>query len=92
MSEPIEKKIWPKFFNLMLEGKKNVDVRLADFKLKDGDEILFREYCPRTKKYTGRTLVRRVKNRVHVNFSEFNTIDEIHRLGHWVMELEEVEE
>lgn len=92
MSERIEKKTWPRFFKLMLDGKKNVDVRLADFKLVDGDEILFREYDPRTKKYTGRSIVRRVKNHEHVNFSGFNTIDEIHRLGHWIMELEEVEE
>ena len=87
-SEPIPKKTWPDFFELMISGKKNVDVRLADFDLKEGDEILFREYCPKSRKYTGRSILRKVKNLVFVNFSQFNTVGEILGKGHYIMEFE----
>ena len=38
-----------------------VDFRLADFDLQDGDQIRFREWDPKTQKYTGREYIKTVK-------------------------------
>lgn len=55
----IEKKIWAEAFD---EDKLlNVDFRLADFDLAEGDHIRFREWDPTTKEYTGREYVKIVK-------------------------------
>lgn len=50
------KKIWPDFFQMIIEGKKRFDVRLADFDVKEGDEVVFDEFDPKTNSYTGRTV------------------------------------
>jgi len=51
----IRKKTWPDYFQMILEGKKKFDIRLADFDVKKGDVIVFEEFDPKTKSYTGRT-------------------------------------
>ncbi|MBI3335582.1 MAG: DUF3850 domain-containing protein [Candidatus Portnoybacteria bacterium] len=56
----IEKKVWPKYFQLILDGKKKYELRLADFECKDGDELVLREWDPKTKQYTGREAVKKV--------------------------------
>jgi hypothetical protein len=55
----IEKKIWPEMFEV--DKELPVDFRLADFKLKDGDKIRYREWDPQTKQYTGREYTKSVK-------------------------------
>ena len=45
----IHKKIWPKWFNLIKKGKKNVEFRLADFKLKEGDTLVLKNGIQRGK-------------------------------------------
>ena len=56
----IEKKTWPDYFKAILDGKKNFDVRLQDFECASGDTIVFREWDPETKEYTGRVLEKKV--------------------------------
>lgn len=43
------------------DQKLPVDFRIADFNLKDGDLIRFREWDPKTKKYSGREYIKTVK-------------------------------
>ena len=52
----IKKKCWPDYFQQIMNGKKNVEVRLADFELKDGDVLILEEYDPDTSTYTGRKI------------------------------------
>lgn len=56
----IEKKTWPEYFQLILDGKKTYDLRLADFECKEGDILLLREWDPVIKKYTGREIEKEV--------------------------------
>ena len=56
----VEKKTWPEMFELVLSGKKTFDARVADFNIKPGDTLLLREWNPKTKKYTGRKLKKKV--------------------------------
>ena len=52
----IRKKTWPEFFEAVASGKKNFDVRLNDFEVKEGDTLVLEEWSPKTNAYTGRTI------------------------------------
>ncbi|OHA01453.1 MAG: hypothetical protein A3H71_02255 [Candidatus Sungbacteria bacterium RIFCSPLOWO2_02_FULL_48_13b] len=57
----IEKKIRPEFFRLVKPRKKNVETRLADFKISAGDVLILKEWDPKKKNFTGRVLRRKVR-------------------------------
>lgn len=57
----IEKKILPEYFRLIKSHKKNVETRLADFKISAGDNLVLKEWDPKKKQYTGRSLRRKVR-------------------------------
>ena len=82
----IVKKTWSKYFLLMAEGKKKVDIRLADFKINIGDEIHFMEYDPIKAEYTGRKIIKKVKRLNKVHLTDFHSLEEIHEKGHWIIE------
>jgi len=83
----IKKKTWPEQFQKMLDGKKNTDLRLADFEIKEGDILILEEYNPKTKQYTGRLIKKKVKNLNKVNLMEFHSAENIKKFGHYVIEL-----
>ncbi len=56
----IKKKTWPESFAPILSGKKGYDLRLGDFAVSEGDTIVFEEWDPTTKQYTGRSVEKRV--------------------------------
>lgn len=56
----IKKKIWPEYFEAVVSGKKKYELRLNDFTVHDGDTLLLEEWDPRTAKYTGRKIKKRV--------------------------------
>jgi hypothetical protein len=84
----IKKKTWPELFQRILDGKKNVDLRLADFDMQEGDILILEEYDPNTKSFTGRTVKKTVKNLNRVRLTDFNSSEDIEKYGHWVIELE----
>lgn len=52
--------MWPESYELVLTGQKTYDLRLADWSIKPGDTILFREWDPKIKEYTGRCMEKKV--------------------------------
>ena len=56
----IEKKIWPKYFEEVLSGKKNFEVRLADWEISEGDILVLREWDLKKKEYTGRQIEKEI--------------------------------
>lgn len=58
MSIIIEKKCWPEYFDLVKSGQKTYDLRLADWQCKVGDTLVLKEWDPKTKKYTGRSITK----------------------------------
>jgi hypothetical protein len=56
----IKKKCWPQYFQEIVEGKKNYELRLNDFTINAGDILILEEYNTETKEYTGRTLEKKV--------------------------------
>ena len=55
-----EKKIWPEYFQLILEGKKTYELRLADFECGEGDMLILKEWDPDSKAFTGREVKKKV--------------------------------
>jgi len=82
----IHKKIWPKWFKLMKTGKKNVEFRLADFKIKPGDILVLDEWDPKKKKYTGKSLKKRIKRVTKINPFDFYKIGAIKKCGCYLIE------
>ena len=56
----IKKKTWPEYFELILSGKKKYDMRVNDFDVREGDMLVFEEWDPKTREYTGRKLEKEV--------------------------------
>lgn len=56
----IKKKMWPESFDKVLSGDKTYDLRLADWEVNQGDVIIFQEWDPDTRMYTGREMRKKV--------------------------------
>ncbi len=56
----IEKKVWPKFFQEILEGNKTFELRLNNFECNKGDILILKEWNPNTEEYTGREIEKKV--------------------------------
>ncbi|PIN92785.1 hypothetical protein COU54_05530 [Candidatus Pacearchaeota archaeon CG10_big_fil_rev_8_21_14_0_10_31_24] len=56
----IEKKVWPEYFQKIIDGIKTYELRLADFECNPGDILVLREWNPKAKKYTGRVIEKNV--------------------------------
>ena len=77
----IEKKVWPEYFEQIISGNKNFDLRLADFECKPGDILVLKEWNPKTKEYTGRVLEKKVTFVLKTKDVKFWTKEEIDKYG-----------
>lgn len=77
----IEKKIWPEYFEAILEGKKSFEVRLGDWSCGEGDILVLREWDPSTEEYTGRVVEKQVKYVVKTKELEFWPAEEVEKYG-----------
>ncbi len=82
----IKKKIWPKYFELVKSGKKKFELRLADFKIRVGDTLIFEEWNPKRKEYTSRKIKKKVKYVLKFNLNDFGQKKEIEKKGLYVIE------
>ncbi len=83
----IRKKIWSKYFNLVKSGKKKFEVRAADFKIREGDELILEEWNPKTKKYTGRKLKKKAKYILKFKLNKFGQEKLIKKRGLYVIQI-----
>ncbi len=81
----IEKKIWPKFFEKIMDGSKTFELRLADFECKLGDILLLREWNPETGDYTGRTIEKKVTYILKTKDVKFWSEQDIEKYGFQIM-------
>lgn len=77
----IKKKIWPEYFDDIIKGKKKFEIRLADFDLEEGDILVLREYNPKTKKYTGREIKKKVAFLTKFGLTKFHNLRDIKKFG-----------
>lgn len=87
-SRRIHKKVWPDLFRLLQTKRKNVEIRLADFKLRQGDVLVLEEWNPKTRKYTGRSVERKVGMLLKFNLTKWNPIADIKKFGHYLIWLD----
>jgi ribosomal protein S17 len=83
----IEKKCWTEFFEKVLSGEKNFEVRLADFECQMGDILVLREWDPKTKEYTGRQIEKTVGFVLKTKNLPFWSKKEVDKYGYMVMGL-----
>ncbi|TSC67589.1 MAG: ASCH domain protein [Parcubacteria group bacterium Gr01-1014_73] len=85
----IKKKIWPEYFEAIVSGKKKFELRLADFTVNEGDTLVLEEWDPKTKKYTGRKIEKRVSYVLKFKTDElFWSKEEIEKHGLQIISLE----
>lgn len=83
----IKKKIWPEYYNLIKSGKKKFELRLADFKIREGDTLILEEYDPKKKEYTGRKINKKVKYVLKFSLDKFGQKEKIEKKGLYVIQL-----
>ncbi len=84
----ITKKVWSEYFQKIVAGTKMYEVRLADFACKPGDVLVLREWDPKTKKYTGRQLEKKVTYVSKTKNFPFWSKEEVGKYGYQVIGLE----
>lgn len=56
----IKKKVWPEYFEKILQDKKKFELRLNDFEIGEGDILVLEEWSLKQKDYTGRKIEKKV--------------------------------
>jgi ASC-1-like (ASCH) protein len=82
----IKKKVWPDYFKLIKSGKKKFELRLADFKVKEGDILILEEWDPKKKEYTGRKIRRKIKYILKFKLNDFDQEKEIKKKGIYILQ------
>jgi ribosomal protein S17 len=77
----IEKKTWPGAFEKIVSGEKTFDARIDNFDIKKGDLLVLKEWDPKTKKYTGRTLEKKVTFVLKTKTSKFWEKEDLKKYG-----------
>jgi len=85
----IKKKTWPEIFEAIKSGKKRFEIRVADFKLKEGDTLILKEWDPKTGKYTGRKIEKKVGYVLRYRLDNFGQKDLIEKHGLYAIQLED---
>jgi hypothetical protein len=81
----IAKKTWPELFQKILVGEKTFDARIADFACSLGDILIFKEWDPKTKQYTGRIIEKKITYIFKTKEASFWQKDELERYGLQIM-------
>ncbi len=89
LNREIKKKIWPEYFEKVLKDVKKFELRLADFEVKEGDILILEEFNPMAKKYTGRSIKRKVTYVVNTKkMEEKHSRKELEEHGLYVIQME----
>ena len=83
----ITKKVWPKFFEQLLSGEKQFELRLADFELNPGDTLVLKEFDQETQAFTGRKITKVAQKVMKINPAEMYSLDEIETYGFYLIDL-----
>jgi len=72
---------------MILNGKKKVDIRLADFDIKEGDTLVLEEYDPETDTYTGRKIKKIAQSIIKFNPTRMHRIEDIKDFGFYIIDM-----
>ena len=79
------KKIWPKYFQKILDGQKTFELRLADWECKEGDILVLQEWDPKAKKYTGREIEKEVTYVAKTKDMNFWPKEDVEKYGYQII-------
>jgi len=85
----VRKKIPLEYFELIKSGKKKFEVRVADFDVSEGDILVLEEWDEKTKKYSGRSLQRKIGYTLHFTLNKFRQKKLIEKHGLYILQLED---
>jgi ribosomal protein S17 len=80
-----EKKVWPAYFQKILDGKKNYEVRLVDWECNEGDILVLREWSPATKQFTGREVEKEVTYVAKTKDMNFWPEEDVKKYGYQII-------
>jgi hypothetical protein len=81
----IEKKVWPEYFQAILDGKKKFELRIADFECNGGDTLHLREWDSQTKNYTGREMKKDVTYVIKTKDITLFKTEDIEKYGYQII-------
>jgi len=81
----IEKKILPEYFQLILEGKKTYELRLADWECQEGDILVLKEWDPAKQELTGREMEKQVTYVGKTKDFNFWSKEEVDKYGYQII-------
>ncbi|MBT4120961.1 MAG: DUF3850 domain-containing protein [Candidatus Magasanikbacteria bacterium] len=84
----IEKKVQTKYFQLILDGVKKYELRLADFECNEGDILVLREWNSEKNEFTGREIEKKVTMVMKTKDLEFWSKEEIDQKGYQIISFE----
>lgn len=84
----VRKKIWPEYFELVFSGKKKFELRVNDFDIEEGDDIILEEWDPKTKEYTGRKIEKKAGYILKFKLNDFGQEEQIREKGIIVVQME----
>jgi len=84
----IEKKIWPEYFQRIIDRKKKYELRLADWKCSPGDILVLKEWDPKTNEYTGRVIEKKVSYVIKTKDIKFWPEEDVDKFGFQIISFE----
>ena len=79
------KKVWPEFFQKILDGEKHFELRLADWECNEGDTLMLQEWDPTTKDYTGRTMEKEITYVIKTKDISFWPKEDVEKYGYQII-------
>lgn len=79
------KKVWPEYFQKILDGKKTYELRLADWECNEGDILVLQEWDPETQEYTGREIEKEVTHVGKTKDMSFWPEEDIKKYGYQIL-------
>ena len=79
------KKIWPRYFQKILDGKKTFELRLADWECREGDILILQEWDPKIKEYTGREIEKEVTYVIKTEDMNFWPKEDVEKYGYQII-------
>lgn len=81
----IYKKILPEYFEAVQAGRKNFELRLADFDANEDDTLVLQEWNPVTKAYTGREIEKTISYVIKTKDLHFWNDEEVAKYGYQII-------
>jgi len=85
----IVKKTYSDFFEDVLQGKKNFELRISDFEVNEGDELVLVEIDKLTRERTGREIRKKVNYVLKTKDCDFYKKEDVNKYGFVIMGLED---